>query len=149
MSKQKKQPKVKAQPAPQKQPKIAENPQDYYNRNPAWRISKMELASCYGWQNIDGEKLKEIQTKLSNYESMTWREILVDSKKQNHTVPINDLSKLARERLTEMNLEDLDELTSLRLSGTERIWGKVNQGVMELLWWDPKHEVYPTSKKNT
>ena len=109
----------------------------------------MELASCYGWQNIDGEKLKEIQTKLSNYESRTWLEILVDSKKQNHTVPINELSKLARERLTEMKLDDLDELTSLRLSGTERIWGKVNQGVMELLWWDPNHEVYPTQKKNT
>lgn len=149
MSKQKKQPKVKAQPAPQKQPKIAKNPQDYYNLNPAWRISKMELASCYGWQNIDGEKLKEIQTKLSNYESMTWGEILIDSKKQNHIVSINTLSKLARQRLTEMNLDDLDELTSLRLSGTERIWGKFNKGVMELLWWDPKHEVYPTQKKNT
>ncbi|MEG3991395.1 hypothetical protein QUA13_30500 [Microcoleus sp. S28C3] len=109
----------------------------------------MELASYYGWQNIDGEKLKEIQTKLSNFESMTWREILVDSKKQNHTVPINKLSKLARDRLTEMNLDDLDELTSLRLSATERIWGILNQGVMELLWWDPKHEVYLTQKKNT
>ncbi|WP_333309597.1 hypothetical protein [Microcoleus sp. N9_A2] len=109
----------------------------------------MELASHYGWQNIDGEKLKEIQTKLTNFESMTWREILVDSKKQNHTVPINKLSKLARERLSEINLDDLDELTSLRLSATERIWGILNQGVMELLWWDPNHEVYPTQKKNT
>ena len=69
--------------------------------------------------------------------------------KQNHTVSTSNLSKLARDRLTQMNLDDLDEITSLRLSSTERIWGILNQGILELLWWDPNHQVYPTNKKNT
>jgi hypothetical protein len=144
-----KQAKVKQQPSPQKQPKTAANPDDYYNRNPAWRIARMELADIYGWQNLDATKIQVIHTKLSGFESMTWREILLDSKKQNHTVPVQNLCKSARDRLIILNLDDLDEITSLRLSGTERIWGVINQGIMELLWWDPNHEVYPSIKKHT
>ena len=149
MPKPNKQAKLKTAPNPQKQPKTSVPPQDYYNQKPAWRISRIELIASYSWQNLNAEKLREIHIKLSNFESMTWREILLDSKKQNHTVPIGSLSKQARDRLIEMNLDDLDELTSLRLSGPERIWGILNQGTMELLWWDPRHEVYPSLKKNT
>jgi hypothetical protein len=149
MPKPSKQAKFKTPPNPQKQPKIAVNPQDYYSQNPAWRISRMELASPYGWHGIDAGKLHAIHTKLSNFESMTWKEILLDGKKQHHTVAIKNFSKTARDRLIELNLDDLDELTSLRLSATERVWGVITQGIMELLWWDPHHEVYPSQKKNT
>lgn len=144
-----KQPKFKEFVSTNKQPKIASDPQAYYQNNPAWRISRMEFVDPFGWHILDVDKVLYIQQKLIGFESMTWREILVDSRKQNHTVPVESLGKQARDRLTEIDLDDLDELTSLLLSGAERVWGIIDQGIMTLLWWDPDHQVYPVEKKNT
>lgn len=144
-----KQPKVKEEPFPQKKPKIASNPLDYYHYHPSWRISKIQVIDPFGWHILDKNKLDEIRIKLANFESMTWREILLDSKKQNHTVSVNQISKNAQSHLIQIGLDDLEELTSLRLSGTERVWGFIIQGVMNLLWWDPDHQVYPSKKRNT
>lgn len=147
--KKNKQPTFKEVVSTNKQPKIGSDPQDYYQKNPAWRISKMEFVDPFGWHILDVNKVLDIQKKLIGFESMTWREILVDSRKQNHTVSVESLCKQARDRLTEIDLDDLDELTSLRLSGAERVWGILDQGIMNLLWWDPDHQVYPVEKKNT
>ena len=144
-----KQPKFKEVVSTNKQPKIGGDPQAYYQNNPAWRISRMEFVDPFGWHTLDVEKVLYIQRKLIDFESMTWREILVDARKQNHTVSVESLGKQARDRLAEIDLDDLDELTSLRLSGAERVWGIIDQGIMNLLWWDPEHQVYPVEKKNT
>lgn len=90
-----------------------------------------------------------IREKLANFETMTWREILLDAKKQNHNISVDDLVKEAQDRLTEIFPEQLDELTSLRLTGNQRVWGKVDEGVMELIWWDAEHRVCPSHKKHT
>jgi len=44
MAKKSKQPKVKEVPSTTKQPKIAVDPQDYYQKKPAWRVSRMEFS---------------------------------------------------------------------------------------------------------
>lgn len=67
----------------------------------------------------------------------------------NHKMEVADLDKEARDRLVEIDLDDLDELWSLRLSGRERVWGTITRNVFSLLWWDPEHTVYPVSKKYT
>jgi hypothetical protein len=149
MPKGKKQVKTKETPTPRKQPKLAGDPQDYYHKNPAWRISKMEFGDPFGWHVLGTEKLDYIREKLRNFESMTWKEILVDAKKQNHNIAVDVLIKAARDRLTEIKLDDIDELTSLHLAGAERVWGILDQGILNLLWWDPDHKVCPSHKKNT
>ena len=80
---------------------------------------------------------------------MTWNQISIDGKKQNHSVAIAQLSKETQKRLVEINIIDIDELFSLRLSGRERIWGILDKGVLNLLWWDPNHRVCPSIKKHT
>ena len=44
---------------------------------------------------------------------------MLDAKKQNHNVSVDDLVKEAQDRLTEIFPEQLDELTSLRLTGNQ------------------------------
>ena len=73
---------------------------------------------------------------------------MVENRDRNHHVSVSVLSDRARKRLKDLNLEDMEELFSLRLSGKERIWGILTQGVLEVLWWDPAHEVCPSSKKH-
>ncbi len=74
---------------------------------------------------------------------------LVGAKHRNHTVLVSRLSPEAQKRLREIKQDDLDELTSLRLSGRERVWGIRESGIFHLLWWDPEHRVFPTTRQHT
>ncbi len=107
------------------------------------------MCAPFGWHEIPKDKLKEICEKLANFESRTWNEILVVSKKQNHTIPIEDLSKEAKARLEELKLDDVDEVVSLHLSGKERVFGIRQDIALTLLWWDPDHKVCPSILKHT
>lgn len=108
------------------------------------------MVNPYGWHDLDNTKVGEIRSKLAHFESMTWKEILLDSKKQNHVIKLNRLCKEAQERLHQMfPVVDFDELLSLRLSGKERIWGILEFNVVRVLWWDPGHDVCPSLLKNT
>jgi len=150
MAKNKQPKQAKVIPPPPKQPqRIAIDPDSYYQKRPAWRISRMEFCDPFGWHILDAKSIDAIREKLANFETMTWKEILLDAKKQNHTVSVGDLIKEAQDRLLEIFSEQLDELTCLHLTGKERVWGKIDEGVMELLWWDPEHQVCPSYKKHT
>ena len=116
---------------------------------PAWRIARLEFADPYGWHVVDAAKLTEIRVKLSQLEAKTWNDILVKEKHWNHTVPVVKLSKPARDRLAALKLDDLEEFVSLRLAGSERVWGFRTGFVLNVLWWDPNHEVCPSPLKHT
>lgn len=105
----------------------------------------MEFVDPYGWHKIDSGKIRNVREKLGNLEKMTWSEILIKAKKQNHTITVDQLCADARKRLAQSQ-PDLEELVSLRLSGAERVWGILREGVMTVLWWDPQHQVCPSLK---
>ena len=132
--------------SPSRTPKTSVNPKDFYKQKPAWRVSKMVIYDVYGWERLDAEKLLDLKDKLSNFESMTWNEILANT--GSHQVKIDKLSKEAKSYLEKMNY-GVDELLSLRLSGKERVWGILAEGILDILWWDPHHQVCPSLKKHT
>jgi hypothetical protein len=142
-----KQPHNAVVPSPQRRP-VSHAP-SFNQDNPSWRISKLEMLQPFGWQDLDAAKVNEVRTKLAQFESMTWNEILVASKKQNHSVAVWKLSNEAQNRLSFIGLGDTEELVSLRLSGRERVWGLRQGAVMLILWWDPEHDVCPSLLKNT
>ncbi len=136
-------------PATGKSPRISSDPNSYYELQPSWRIHKLEMCEPYGWHELDSDSIARVRERLAAFESMTWREILLDGKKRHHNVNIRDLCKPAQDRLTELGLDDLDRLLSLGLTGSERIWGILASGVMNLLWWDPDHRICPSRLKHT
>lgn len=148
MSKDKK-PKTKVEPSTDKQPKVASVPTSFHRMKPSWRISIIEMKGPYGWNVLDAEMVLYVQTKLSDFEKMTWAEIFTNAKKSNHSVSVIDLCSEAQSRLGEIKQDDIDQLFCLRLSGKERVWGKLDEGVFTLLWWDPDHQVCPSNKKHT
>jgi len=81
---------------------------------------------------------------------MTWNEILITNKHQNHSsVSLDKLGKDALDRLRKIKQDDVEALVSLHLSGKERVWG-IRQGeVLKVLWWDAEHLVCPSLKKHT
>lgn len=131
-----------------KHPSVASEPTN--NNVPiSWHISLVEMVDPFGWHEIGAEKFNEIRCKLSSFESRTWNELLVQDKKHNHSVPIDELCKIAQDRLSELGQDDIDVLVSLRLSGKERIWGIRANHVFKILWWDPDHQVCPSPKRYT
>lgn len=144
-----KEPKAKFTPSAEKTPKKNSDPDSFYSKNPSWRISRIELIDPFGWHILNAEEFMYIQEKLSNFEKMTWKEILIQANKQNHFVSIDRLCSVAQSRLISINQEDIDELVSLRLTGKQRVWGVMNNGTLELLWWDPEHRVCPSILKHT
>ena len=48
-----------------------------------------------------------------------------------------------------LQLDDNETLISLRLKGRQRVWGIRILSVLNLLWWDPEHEVFHSEKKHT
>lgn len=137
------------QPQPSKTPRLAADPESFYDRNPSWRVNRLEVREPYGWHILTDAKLHEIREKLTGFENSTWKDILVRAGDRNHFVEVSRLCPAAKKRLSDLRMGDIEELVSLRLSGKERIWGILNQGVMQLLWWDPDHEVCPSLLKHT
>lgn len=148
--KEHKKPKVLHSPADVKSVRAGYNPDDANQQTPCWKIGRFDKDGCWGKDAVQlpDHLWDDLFNKLSNYESMTWASILQD-KKRNHSVPINDLCKEARDRLEALKLDDVDDLFRFRLSGEQRVWGMRDRQIFYLLWWDPNHQVCPSTLKNT
>lgn len=117
-------------------------------QKPSWQIAIMDFEGDWGWHKVNPEQFKSIQEKLKSFESMTWGEIekkrIKGGSQQNHTMSPTKICKEAYNRLVEIQLDDIDSLYSLRLSGVNRLWGiRRENGVFKILWWDPEHSIYP------
>ena len=130
---------------------IEEDPDAYLTKTPAWAFSRCdqehERWSLSKSQNI----YDDIIRKLGSFEGMTWAEIMSQSGGRahgtnHHFEDVGDLKKEAQKRLQELQLEDLDQVFSLRLSGKERLYGILNDRVLRIIWYDQNHEIYPMSK---
>jgi hypothetical protein len=139
--------KAKHHPSSKKVPRIDQsliNPLDNY---PVWRVEHLESEGPWDWQCLDRNSFFfDILPKIQNFERMFWRDIL---NRNNHEISVSQISKEAQKRLAELNLDDVDTLVSLRLTGTQRIWGIRVENIFKVLWWDPQHQVYPSLLKHT
>lgn len=147
-------PKVAKEPSPKQQPKVASNaragaPNFAQMRGGAlvWRFSTADRGGPFAWPTLDKAAVyKTVSERLHQFETMT---DLAIAQSGSHAVEISSLSKEARDRLTEIKLDDLDELFSFRIDGPKRVWCRPLGSMMLVLWWDPDHLVCPSFKKHT
>ncbi|MEE3421675.1 MAG: hypothetical protein VZR11_03045 [Succinimonas sp.] len=114
------------------------DPAQYYNEKPAWTFVASDQEMWAFSQDRIGEVIWEILSKLKGFEIQTWNDILVHSKKQNHSLDPSDLNKVAQDRLVDRNIE-AEALISLRLSGNHRLYGYMTGRVFNILWYDDDH----------
>ena len=118
---------------------------DYDSEKPSWRFSTVDRGGPFAWPIGSKDELKIVE-KLHAFDSMRWSEIL---SKQHHRISIESLSKDAQLRLQEIKLDDIDFVYSFRLQGKPRIFCIRDGSVAKLLWFDPEHQVCPSTKKRT
>ena len=130
-----------------KEPRIAFDTKQISNQKPTWQLNRIDNKGKWGWKEIGKNRWEnDILPKLCNFERMTWPEIEQasggrSSGNNSHFVNKNNLSKMARERLEELQIDDVDQVYSLRLTGKTRIIGKRIGSIMQIIWFDFNHEV--------
>ena len=88
--------------------------------DPAWSFANSDTEMWAFSQGHMGELIwTEILPRLKAFETQTWSEILVKDKKQNHSLDLDDLNKIAQDRLAEKYIE-AEALISLRITGNHR-----------------------------
>lgn len=139
-----KQPKSAYKPIPGKQAKA--EPELPTDPTPAWRIGRLDFDGPWCPRKMQVDELAMLIARLKNFESIPWTEL---HKTGSHSIPVDSIVKAAKDRLTELNMDDIDELYSLRMQGQPRLWGIKRGHIFSVLWWDPLHEVCPYHKKHT
>ncbi len=112
---------------------------------PSWLLQRMDLDGPWSWRRCAGEDLLEVKSKLAGFETMTWGQILQGT--GSHAVSAEGICKEARDRLTKLRLDGVDTLVSLRLAGKQRVWGIRLEHRFQVMWWDPNHTVWPTTRR--
>ena len=99
----------------------------------AWRFSGCDKGGPFGWVIPADAKFREVIEKLHEFEGKTWPEIMATG---SHAIEVHQICKAARDRLVDIQRDDLDQLMSFRLTGPNRVWCDKNGHIMRVLWWD-------------
>lgn len=133
---------IRAGGYPQSEIRIGGNPDSYLSFHPMWRFAACDIDEKSEWSfyknRLINEFWDEIFPKLRQFESMTWDDIFIKAKKQNHSIRPEELNKCARDRLVDMRIEP-EAIHSLRLGGKLRIYGFMDGATYNILWYDNDH----------
>jgi len=140
---------LKSQNVKRKKTSFNVDPYKYKEQSPSWKFDRCDKIhprwSLYHKGKFDTDLLK----KLGVFEGLSWRDIERqthdNNKSSSHFVKVNNLNKEAQSCLEDFRIFD-DELFSLRITNKERIYGLLNNGIFNIIWYDKHHEIYPTSK---
>ncbi len=132
-------------PAPIKRPK-SQDP-EIEGKPLAWRFSGCDRGGPFSWDELThGAPFQEVIERMHQFEKMNWQEII---KTGSHPIEVYRCEKEARDRLAEIQQDDVDELMSFRLGAVKRFWCIQDCNIMRILWWDPGHQVCPSPPKYT
>ena len=134
-----------------KQPKTGKSADSYLSRPPLWSFAKMDCAYEKWGLNQTEDLFAEVIEKLRSFEGMTWMEIMQASGGRkcgtnHHFDNVSDLTPEAQRRWGNLGYEEFDQVFSLRLGGTRRLFGILLDGVFSVVWYDQEHEIYKMKK---
>jgi hypothetical protein len=113
-----------------------------------WRFSHTDHDGPWCFHELDSADLCRVLTQLAGFESMTAAEAFGGSPGKDYEVE-HIPNRRARDRLVSLGLADQTVISRFRLSGRERLYGFRLDNVFHVVWWDPRHEVWPSEKRNT
>lgn len=118
---------------------VTKNPDEYYSLHPTWGFSSCDTEQWPLSRDTANAAFWDlILPRMKHFETMTWSEILLKDKTHNHSIAAENLNKVAQERLREKYVEQ-DAVISLRLDGTNRLYGYINGSTFYVLWFDNNH----------
>lgn len=114
----------------------------------SWSVASADFDGPFGWHVTDTKLVfDDVIPKLKSFETMTWAQI--DGPSGSHFISFDSLCKAAQDRLKHLQRQDIEQMFSLRLTGPKRIYGVREGATLEIIWWDPDHQICPSEKKGT
>ncbi|WP_131783196.1 hypothetical protein [Legionella gresilensis] len=145
--KKSKKPKFSKEPKPRREPRVGKQFSSDDAGQVVWSFSLIDCEGPWGFKLICRDALLSLITEgFKGKEGLNWAILKTNGC---HNVFKSQLVKNAQKRLEEIKLDDLDELFSMRFTGRARVWGIRDGNIFKILWWDPEHQVCPSSKKHT
>lgn len=134
---------------------VKENPGSTDHQTPAWQFNLCDKDhELWGWGKLKPlDFIGLIRQHLHSFENMAWSQIKQaaggrSSGTNSHPLAIEGFAIHAKKRLQQLNHDDVDELFSLRLTNTLRLYGIRDGRVLKFIWHDPYHGskdgAYPT-----
>ncbi|MCP3798480.1 hypothetical protein NLX83_04325 [Allokutzneria sp. A3M-2-11 16] len=113
-------------------------------------FSRIDLDGPWCLTKINQGAHRALLKRVKGFESMTVQEIFARGDGTGKDYALPDLpSKAALERLRELEYDDRDQISRLRIDGPGRLYGFRERERFYVLWWDPEHEIWPSKKKHT
>jgi hypothetical protein len=115
----------------------------------AWRFTDYDPDGEFTLRLISPDHFVELLQKLKNFESMK----VVEAFSPQGPGKQYEIDKIpnrhARDRIVATEHDDEDVVYVLRCSGERRLYGFLRENVFHILWWDPKHKIWPSNKRGT
>jgi hypothetical protein len=144
MPQRKKGPVAGTKPNPRKRPVAGAHVGD--KKTVVWGLDYLDMEGEWGWVHCQANSIPQILKFMRNLERCVHTDVFGARHK---FIKLDAICPAAQKRLTEIELDDLDGIWELRVSGQKRIWGHRVEHVFYPIWWDPLHTVCPSNKKHT
>lgn len=112
-----------------------------------WRFSSADINGPFSCGSFTHNDFTQFWDRLRAFEAKSVAEL--KAAQCFHGVPCANISKKAKERLKEIDKDDLDIVYGFHIMGKCRLWCMKHENILSVLWWDRNHEVYPVPKKHT
>ncbi len=112
----------------------------------------MDLGGPWCLSRIEQEHLVDLLGRIKSFESMKCAHVFAPDSQMGKTYEVDQLPNAdAKARLVDLEFDDQTEIARLRISGERRLYGFLPDGGPDFyaLWWDPAHEIWPSTLKHT
>lgn len=110
-----------------------------------FRFNRVDVGSDWCLTLITREDHLALIDFMAQMERLSLGEVIPAIGKR-EDVAGNSPNPLAQRRAQEKFPDDHDQIHSLRVSGSKRIWGLQFANEFSVIWWDPGHEIWPTQR---
>lgn len=115
-----------------------------------WRFTHVDHEGPWGFSEVDTETFCGILRKLSDFESMTVAEVFHNGGYPGKEYDVATLpNREALARLVELNLADMTKIWRLQWTGESRLFGFLDGNIFHVVFWDPKHKIWPSKPRHT
>ena len=121
-------------------------PKDPLDLRPILSFDLMDLSGLYCFSQASPRALQHAMARLFNAAQTTYRDLQAGG---SHFISVQDIIPDAQKRLEALNLNDYEQVYSLRCDGPIRVFGVRDGAVLHILWLDEYHAICPSPKRNT
>jgi hypothetical protein len=114
------------------------------------QLGRCDVGGPWCLPKITPDDLRTLLDRICGFESMTVREVFETGDEPGKDYVLADVpNKQAHARLVDLEYDDEDRISRLRITGKGRLYGFRREERFYALWWDPEHEIWPSKKRNT